>query len=350
MPPSRPNPSPVRGFYLLVLFIAFAFDVAFLFSFVINPNDYCLTSREAVDYVDVSFVYVRLVSALAAVGCGFIGFSLALRPVRSERRMERALAVLAAEVLALITTSGGLLGPSSDPRRQAVRYVLYAHAAGATLAGLRALLTRRGSIDLPMALDDVSTAPAFRSAFEEPGSGRPSLERLERFLEIRSVRGSIRAHLRRSNHALGLVGAALVLLSFANFALELRRTLGADPPRLDTDELAALNAPAPVEAYFGDLPLQPRGSSRVVLLVVSGLRLDALYAVPALRSVLTAADFARDSVTLPLTAGPPSTSMAQWLALATGASPSLTGVYGDRRLPESPFDSIFRQASPSESF
>ena len=36
--------------------------------------------------------------------------------------------------------------------------------------------------------------------------------------------------------------------------------------------------------------------------------------------------------------------MAQWLSLATGATAALTGVYGDRRLAEPPFDSIFREA------
>lgn len=344
MPPAGRHRSPVRGFYLLVLVIAFVFDAAFVFAFVVDPVDFCLTSREAVDYVDVSFVYVRLAAALSAVALGFLGFSLALRPVRMERRMERALTVFGAELLAGISASAGLLGPSSEQRQKALQVVIWTHAAAATLAGLRALLTRQDAIDLPMALDEVSTAPAFRAHFEEPDTKQPSLERLERFLEVRSVRGSIRAQLRRSNNALSAVGGALVLLSLANFALELRRTLGADPPRLDESELAALNAPQPVESYFGDLPLQPRGSSRVVLLLVSGLRLDALHAVPALRTLFSSPELARDSLVLPLTAGPPSTSTAQWLALATGASAALTGVYGDHRLPETPFDSVFRQA------
>ena len=84
------SPSAARGLYLLVLFGAFVLDVGFAVAFVLLPVDFCLTSREAVDYVDLSFVYVRLGAALAACACGFIGFSLALRPVRDERRAERA--------------------------------------------------------------------------------------------------------------------------------------------------------------------------------------------------------------------------------------------------------------------
>ena len=182
--------------------------------------------------------------------------------------MERALTVLAAQALSALAASGGLLGPSSEPRRRAVHSCLLVHAAGGCLAALHALLTRRGALELPMALDEVNTQPAGRAHFED-GLGRPSLDRLERFLEVRSVRSSIRAQLRRTNASLAWLGGALLVLSLCNFGLELRRTLGSDPPLLTPIELAELNAPQPIEAYFGDLPLQPRGHSRVVLLVVS---------------------------------------------------------------------------------
>ena len=66
--------------------------------------------------------------------------------------------------------------------------------------------------------------------------------------------------------------------------------------------------------------------------------------VPALRELLSSPEFSRDALTLALRAGPPSTSMAQWLALATGSTAALTGVYGDKRLAETGFDSVFRQA------
>lgn len=156
-PPTRA--SPARGAFLSILFLAFALDVCFLVTFVVNPVDFCLTSREAVDYIDVSFVYVRMVAAMLALSFGFLGFSLALRPVKETRRYDRALAVLAAEALAAICASGGLLGPSSEPRRQAITAVMLTHAAAAALASLHALLTKRGSLHLPLALDDVDTAP-----------------------------------------------------------------------------------------------------------------------------------------------------------------------------------------------
>ena len=251
-------PSAARGLYLLVLCAAFALDVVFLFAFVVNPIDYCLTSLEAIDYIDISFVYVRMSTAVLASFLGFTGFSLALQPLRDQRRaLERSLSVLAAEVLAAATASGGFLGPASEPRRLAVRIVVAAHLLSALFATLHSLLSRRAAIDLPMSLDEVDTSPAFRKHFED-GMGRPSLERLERFLEVRSVRASIRAQLHRSNSCLAWLGGALLLLSACNFALELRRTLGSDPPLLSDLDVTSLNSPESVQSYFGDLPTQPR--------------------------------------------------------------------------------------------
>ena len=70
-------------------------------------------------------------------------------------------------------------------------------------------------------LDEVETAHAFRPFFEDE-SGFPSLAKLERFLEVRSVRGSIRAALRHSNAALSACGAVLFVLAFGHALLELR--------------------------------------------------------------------------------------------------------------------------------
>ena len=86
------SPSAARGLYLLTLFGAFALDVVFLIAFVLVPVDFCLTSREAADYVDLSFVYVRLAAALLTCVCGFVGFSLALRPVRRSALSSSSLA------------------------------------------------------------------------------------------------------------------------------------------------------------------------------------------------------------------------------------------------------------------
>ena len=87
-----------------------------------------------------------------------------------------------------------------------------------------------------------------------------------------------------------------------------------------------------------------RGTARVVVVVVSGMRDDALDSVPALRSLLGSPEFERDAIRLRLRAPPPSNSVPAWLAMLTGATSELTGVWADRRLPETPFDSVVRQA------
>ena len=91
-------------------------------------------------------------------------------------------------------------------------------------------------------------------------------------------------------------------------------------------------------------PAIPAGSARVVVILVSGLRNDAVDAIPALRSLVRSRSFERDSVRLSLRSVLPSTSMPNWVAFGTGASASISGLYGDRREVETPFDSVFRQA------
>ena len=66
--------------------------------------------------------------------------------------------------------------------------------------------------------------------------------------------------------------------------------------------------------------------------------------MPALRSLLGSPEFERDAIRLRLRAPPPSNSVPAWLAMLTGATSELTGVWADRRLPETPFDSVVRQA------
>ena len=124
-----------------------------------------------------------------------------------------ALTVLAAEVLSAWLPPPACSAQARSSAGGPCHYFLV-HAAGGCLAALHALLTRRGALELPMALDEVNTQPAFRAHFED-GLGRPSLDRLERFLEVRSVRSSIRAQLRRTNASLAWLGGALLVLSLA---------------------------------------------------------------------------------------------------------------------------------------
>ena len=60
--------SATRGLLLLLLAANLLAHAAFVSEFVLNPVDYCLTSREAVDYVDINFVWVQMGAALLAAG------------------------------------------------------------------------------------------------------------------------------------------------------------------------------------------------------------------------------------------------------------------------------------------
>ena len=335
-------PSALRGLLLLLLFGSLFGQLALLVQEIVAPNDYCLTSREAAEYVDVSFVWAHVGAALAAAVLAFGALSLALRAAPTLHRTERCVASAAFSAAAAVVNTAGLLAPAGDAQQRTIGWLMLVQSACAALAVGVALGARAGAPG-PACLDHAHTRHAFRDFFDDAETGMPSLAKLERFLEVRSVRGSIRASFRRSNGALAAAGGALGLLALCAPSLELARTAGVRPPLLTDHRIAELNDAKVTASYFGDAPTQPAGSARVVLLVVSGMRADAL-AVPALSRLLSTPHIARDALTLTLRAGPPSTSTSQWLSLLAGASARTTGVWGGVRVPESRFDSVFRQA------
>ena len=73
-----------RNALLTILFGDFVAHIAFLIQFVVSPADYCLTSVEAQDYIELRFVTIQLAAALLSTGVVFLGFSLTLRPVASD--------------------------------------------------------------------------------------------------------------------------------------------------------------------------------------------------------------------------------------------------------------------------
>ena len=183
-----------RPALLLILSADLLAHVIFLFEFVVSPADYCLTSAESVDYLDLQFVAIQLVAALLSTGLVFLGLSLTLRPVHEGGHTERWLAVGAlrcsrsrprAPADGRRRRGGGRGCSRSSARRAAAAVAL----AGSLLAGAQR------PRELPVDLADVDTSPAFRQLFED-SYGKPSLEKLERFLEMRSVRGTIRLQAR----------------------------------------------------------------------------------------------------------------------------------------------------------
>ena len=166
--------------------------------------------------MDVSFVWVQMGAGLVTATLGFTAFSFALRPVAERRRAERFFTIAALLLVGMAVCSVGLVAPVSDGRRQAVRLLIGAQALCGALAAASAYRARKRSKRLPVDLEDIETAPAFRHLFQD-AQGRPSLERLEHLLEMRSVRRSIRAELRSGNAVLSWFGLVLALLSLCGW-------------------------------------------------------------------------------------------------------------------------------------
>ena len=129
-------------------------------------------------------MWVQMGAGLVTATLGFTAFSFALRPVAERRRAERFLTIAALLLVGMAVCSVGLVAPVSDGRRQAVRLLIGAQAVCGALAAGSAYRARKRSKRLPVDLEDIETAPAFRHLFQD-AQGRPSLERLEHLLEMR---------------------------------------------------------------------------------------------------------------------------------------------------------------------
>ena len=110
-------PSAPHGIAIVASLVALGFDAAFLLLYVLNPVDFCLSSREAIDYVDLSFVWVRMVSALLTTALAFCSCSFLLRPVVAPRLQLKTAPAHCCPAFRLTPLSPY---PGSDPRRRSV--------------------------------------------------------------------------------------------------------------------------------------------------------------------------------------------------------------------------------------
>ena len=80
----------------------------------------------------------------------------------------------------------------------------------------------------------------------------------------------------------------------------------------------------------------------MIIVLVDGLRFDQLSTHPDLVNFV--AGIQNDSKIWKLRNQLPSMSVPNWVTILTGAPPEVTGVLGNLLIPETPYDSIFREA------
>jgi hypothetical protein len=85
--------------------------------------------------------------------------------------------------------------------------------------------------------------------------------------------------------------------------------------------------------------------TRLIFIVIDGMRFDAIFNNPELNSLLTQPNFAQNSAIYKLNTQLPTISIPNWITLLSGVSPAFHGRSGNDDVSEVPFDNIFQQAA-----
>eukprot|EP00727_Mastigamoeba_balamuthi_P014662 m51a1_g9821 hypothetical protein (2448) ;mRNA; f:1895526-1905660 len=225
---------------------------------------------------------------------------------------------------------------------QVARLVLAACAAGARAVALVAVAVAAAAVSSrPGRAEKRAARPAPRD-LRSPQDAMQLLCRADDWADLQTARARMGRRMELGRMLFGGLCAILFALSVGNGAAEFAKIITTQSSLYPRDELRRLNDPARAEGYFG--AQRQRGSHRVVLVVVDGLRYDFIDRNDDLRALISDPQWISDAKLFHMRAQLPSMSVPNWITLVTGTRPEINGVLGNLLVPETPYDSIFREA------
>jgi hypothetical protein len=172
-------------------------------------------------------------------------------------------------------------------------------------------------------------------------SDRASLRRLDKFMRLSELRQNSYDKLKKQLRIFVLPHMFVFVITLLNFLSFYIQSTGESSKYFTDGQLSFLNDLNHTRSYYGDAVTT---NTRVVVIVIDGLRYDHLTRNRELNTLLSRAWFRDDSVVLRMRAQLPSMSVPNWVTLVTGAPPEVTGVLGNLLIPETSHDSIFAKA------
>eukprot|EP00003_Mantamonas_plastica_P011721 TRINITY_DN2154_c0_g1_i6.p2 TRINITY_DN2154_c0_g1~~TRINITY_DN2154_c0_g1_i6.p2 ORF type:complete len:160 (-),score=53.30 TRINITY_DN2154_c0_g1_i6:7-486(-) len=133
----------------------------------------------------------------------------------------------------------------------------------------------------------------------------------------------------------------LFLLSIGNFTAEMAKTVSSLGEFIAPAQVTIQNDLNTEKGYFGT---NRTSTMKTVIMVLDGLNEYGVKNSPRMQALLKNETFAKDSWFQMIRATIPTMSVPNWMALITGATPEMTGVWGNLLIPETTYDSLFRQA------
>lgn len=165
-----------------------------------------------------------------------------------------------------------------------------------------------------------------------------------RDMQLLSVRDGIQTILTGTSKALVPVLLITLVLVITGFVYGFLRVVSTQTGPLSEDLLDEMNTATSYQTLFSGSSTLTRSHStlNVHIVLVDGLRYDQLTKNSDLATWVSG--ISSDSFQAKMNAQLPSMSVPNWVSIMTAAPPEMTGVVGNLFVPETKYDSIFRQA------
>lgn len=182
--------------------------------------------------------------------------------------------------------------------------------------------------------------PLLRYLSSKASDLKAVFDRVSAYMTLREVRAKYNHQFVVSRSILAIAAGLLLCISTGTFIFELKKIFSTQDSFFGSDILAVMNEEAATQ--WG--PQRKNNGTRVVVVILDGLRLDYVGTNDNLRALRDDPDFVKDSVFMTAGNGMPTMSVPNWLTILSGTPPEQSGVLGNLLVPETQLDTMFAEA------
>lgn len=166
------------------------------------------------------------------------------------------------------------------------------------------------------------------------------VDALDEWLLLKDSRKLLRRKYHVAQTGWTLACSAVMLIGFVIFVTEFAKIASTQKTLYSSPVIDSMNTLNRI-SYFNYTP----PNQKVLVVVLDGMRYDYLNINTEMKQFFTSPGIAPHAKILKMQAQLPSMSVPNWVTILTGAPPEATGVLGNLLVPETKFDSMFREAA-----
>eukprot|EP01112_Ceratiomyxa_fruticulosa_P008570 TRINITY_DN221_c0_g1_i3.p1 TRINITY_DN221_c0_g1~~TRINITY_DN221_c0_g1_i3.p1 ORF type:complete len:970 (-),score=127.20 TRINITY_DN221_c0_g1_i3:171-3080(-) len=327
----------IRLLLISILFVDLILTIALVSLGDIVQQD---TSFEQAE--DVGSAWIQMLSNLGITLLGVVSLGLFIPYSRRRQIVPILQTVAVLRVISIILSFPSLSYPTSSRLSIALTCVIlnFVELIVISVLLLRASRLSRLASPKKVARHSVYTQISQNSSDHASDLSKVFVEELDNWMLLRQTRKFLRKKYRSGRNAWALLAFMILGIGIATFVAEFKKVVTTQSPLYVAGALESMNDPSLLNYFdYGN-----ETSPKVLLVVIDGLRYDFTSKSAELNSFLSSEVMLNDSVVLHMRAQLPSMSVPNWISILTGAPPESTGVLGNLLVPETQFDSIFKQA------